>query len=121
MEEPKKNGNYVFIIEVQSEHLGRGDRWVVTVDVKQEGSPCRNVPTRVEITSVLPAARPVTAIRRDQSVFSAIPSRVSAPADLGLKAESVIFVEKVIGISPSADPVNAMERLRNVIKLPLLG
>ncbi|VDM31523.1 unnamed protein product [Hydatigera taeniaeformis] len=51
VEEPKKDGNYVFIIEVESKHFGRGDRWVVTVDVKQEGSPCRHVPTRVEINS----------------------------------------------------------------------
>ncbi|KAH9285907.1 Laminin subunit beta-1 [Echinococcus granulosus] len=51
VEEPKKDGNYVFIIEIESKHFGRGDRWIVTVDVKQEGSPCRNVPTRVEINS----------------------------------------------------------------------
>ncbi|VDD82162.1 unnamed protein product [Mesocestoides corti] len=47
----RRDGNYVFIIETETRYFGPNDRWVVTVDVRQEGSHCRNYPYRVEINA----------------------------------------------------------------------
>ncbi|VUZ45681.1 unnamed protein product [Hymenolepis diminuta] len=51
IEEPKKNGNYVVVIETDPKHFTRVDRWSVTVEIRQDNSNCRNPPTHLEITA----------------------------------------------------------------------
>ncbi|KAL5102625.1 hypothetical protein TcWFU_003946 [Taenia crassiceps] len=71
----------------------RGDRWVVTVDVKQEGSPCRNVPTRVEITSdTRKVVVPTVCMTGDRKTFVAImPEAREGSPYTGIEIGNIIF------------------------------
>ncbi|KAL5112625.1 hypothetical protein TcWFU_007975 [Taenia crassiceps] len=82
-----------FNLTASPQGFRRGDRWVVTVDVKQEGSPCRNVPTRVEITSdTRKVVVPTVCMTGDRKTFVAImPEAREGSPYTGIEIGNIIF------------------------------